>query len=615
MSVIGVGFAEPLLKDASKEADEQNRRVELWIGTDRAIAWVSWIHIVVQAQKPIDAVWFPAEIQMPLRRLFRVRTVGQSAGEVTFRNGDIIYLGPSALVIIYGEETRRRQEKLATADVTVEAGSLLARLKQRTKPRAVETPEARITVASRSTRVNADPLRRQTTVSVYDGHADVAAQGKSVRVKQGFGTRVRRGDAPDAPTPLAKPPRWREKGARTAFEDEAVELDWLADTTTPTVSLEVADAADPGFLRPLSSRQLVGTATSVRLVAGRYAARLVGISAAGIAGEAGEGRALWILPRPTVRGGTLARRKVELYGRGEIALGGIAGLTTTPTVARFDTPGRHRLSLRVGDGVASASAELEVVVHPVTLSASPPTLTGTASALATAMIALSHPVPANLVASERDGREVRLVATDGGYVLEVPHVATATPSAAHVRILDEAGYAAPFDLVISLALAPPAPTSTEPSRWQPYLGLHTGAALAASDDAVPTVGLGGGVLAGWGALGLSLGGELGLRPGDRALEAVIGDAFIASAIARASFDLRVERLRFSLGAGGGARLLLGTVAADRVQPAWQAWLGASYRLDSGEAFIEGSFGPLGVGGASAATLGRPELSVGWRWWP
>lgn len=628
LSVIGVGFAEPLSKERGDAADQLNRRAELWIGTNRAIAWVSWIHIVVQAQKPIAPTWFPAEIQMPLRRLFRVRTVGRSAGEVTFRNGDTIYLGPSALAIIYGQETRQnRKKKLATADVTIDGGGLLARLKRRTQPRVFETTDARITVASKSTRIFHDKPRKQTTVSVYDGHADVEAKGASVRVRKGYGTRVRRGLRPDKPTPLVKPPKWKSAASRFALEGEAFELAWITDVGSSSVSLEVAHADDAQFARALRTSRTAATSTTVKLSAGRFHARLVSISDTGIVGQASDPLPLMVAPRPKSSGPALDGRRVEIIGHGVVAIPSSPGMTITPTVARFDRPGTFKLPLSVAVKGAKGTIDLEVIVHRVTLAARDISVaaTSTTSAIARATIDISHDVPVKLVPSmgalRRDG---------GAHVLEYQHAPTETATVARVTVRDDARYVAPFIVELPLATrlsASEIADEPEPKdeadvdlSWRGFADARLGASIAAVRDAAPTVAFGGGATRQWGSgVGVSLGATLGYMPSSPKLTRTLrGDAHVLSLLGRASLDWHIGHGRLYAGGGGGARLVLGdaSVEADAIQLAWLVGLGLAADIGDGEAFIEGNWGPLGVAGNTRdALLGVPEVMVGFRWLP
>ncbi len=312
IDVEAAGFTAPLSEEPNAASDRRNRRVEIWIKPSDPIALVSWIFGVVQARPPDVARWRKAELEMPLHRFYNVRTVQDSAGEVTFHEGNKLFIGPGALVVIYGREKKRRTRKKRSSDVVLKEGELFVRLAQlEGAPVEVVTDAAEIKFQSRRARVRHNPKKKVSQVSVYEGSADVLAQGKSVRVERGQGTRVQQGRAPEPPSLLIEPPKWTLDEPLLVVEQEPTILRWDAATGTSTTVAELFAYDDQALSRAIKTWRLARP--GMRLLSpkpGAYRVRLTAVDRRGVLGMPGKLRTLLVVPRPKMADG----RTLALFG-------------------------------------------------------------------------------------------------------------------------------------------------------------------------------------------------------------------------------------------------------------------------------------------------------------
>ncbi len=303
MEVVGRGPDEPLSTADGPEADALNRRVELWVGKEVPLAWVSWIHRSVESRPPDPPSWSKAQLDQPLKRNAAVRARERSAGEITFRSGNTLYVGSDAYAVIYGDAPEKGRSRSRAVDVRVDEGDAFARLARlEGVPLVVQTPAADTLVRSRGTRIGHSPSAKRTTVSVYDGEAEVEAQGKKLPVKQGFGTRVVEGEPPEDATALIAAPRWRD-GKLTALDvatgSTVAAAFWEPPVEAEAVEVQLTTAADRDFHRPIrAERTEQRSAVLGDLEPGTYWIRLVSIDGRGIPGELGPARELIVRVKP-----------------------------------------------------------------------------------------------------------------------------------------------------------------------------------------------------------------------------------------------------------------------------------------------------------------------------
>lgn len=330
VTVEGAGSTQPLDNSDSKDADALNRRVELWAGAAKAgedVAKITWIHQRVEARKAITVDWFAAELMMPLRRKSEVRTVEEGAGELTFTDTSRLYIGGDSLVMIFDDAGATRKTKTRIADVRLEEGSVFARLADKeNRALGITSPAAEHNVSTKSARLSYGKKKKASTIAVYEGKADVVAQGQSVAVKEGYGTRTKVGQPPEPPTPLPPPPDWRTGDAVIAVGTSSVSLGWVAKAETASVAIEVAALDDKNFERPLKSWTVEGDLVTIKgPPIGAYRVRLASVDKRGLIGRPGETRTLIVMAAAIDDDGSKVAAK-----NGKISLAKTGGLRFSP---------------------------------------------------------------------------------------------------------------------------------------------------------------------------------------------------------------------------------------------------------------------------------------------
>lgn len=173
-------------------------------------ARVAWLQREVRAKAPTMVDWLAAKKDMGLWRLYKVSTGDQSAAGILFEDKSSLRMREKALLVIYGgAAARARLKRRPGSEVVLEKGAVrggLGVLDEQARMR-LRTPGARVELASRDTQVEVDE-QKNSMVSVYDGKAEVAAQGDKVEVPKDHGTFVARGKKPTPPRRLPPAPRW-----------------------------------------------------------------------------------------------------------------------------------------------------------------------------------------------------------------------------------------------------------------------------------------------------------------------------------------------------------------------------------------------------------------------
>ena len=175
-----------------------------------------WLVREVRARGPSDALWRHAKRGMQLWRQYRVSTGDDAATAVAFADGSKLRVGDNALLVLYGTAhqtiQRLRQPRLTT--VSLERGAVsggLARLDQ--EALRIKTVASDVRLRSRNSHIAVDD-QQSATISVFDGKADVRAQGAKVTLESGFGTTVAKGERPQPPRALPATPAWTGGKAR-----------------------------------------------------------------------------------------------------------------------------------------------------------------------------------------------------------------------------------------------------------------------------------------------------------------------------------------------------------------------------------------------------------------
>ncbi|WP_155893806.1 FecR domain-containing protein [Cystobacter fuscus] len=329
--------------------------------------------------------WLHANTGQGLWRLDSVNTLRSAGAEVTFRDLTRLQMNENALVVIYGQEAQASDKVKKSGAVELLQGELNVSLAElRGEPLGVKMPAATVDSRSRDLIVGVD-AQQMTRLSVFDGQAEVAAQGQRVQVPRDHGTRVEKGKVPEKPRPLPEAPEWvgGVRSVRLLLEGAGVDetLPWAPVPRAASYRVELA--RDERFNDRLHSETVPAGPEPLKsvvpaLAPGEYFARVRAVDAAGLLGRASAVRRVEVLRVKTQRG-TLGPQGLQGAPPLEFSVDGAESLdarldgapVTLPL--RVETPGAHTLELRPR-GLPDAPAErltLTVSLPKATLALEP----------------------------------------------------------------------------------------------------------------------------------------------------------------------------------------------------------------------------------------------------
>ncbi len=163
----------------------------------------------VRAKAP-GSTWQPASSGMPLYRHHVVNTLQEARASILFVDRTRVSLSEHTLVVIYGTAEDSTVTSEAPPVVELESGEVQAGLA------ALRGPPARVSVKSggevkaRSSDTVVRTRDTKTTVSVFDGDAEVKSAGKTVHVPVHHGSLFHAKMPPADPRPLPPAPVWAE---------------------------------------------------------------------------------------------------------------------------------------------------------------------------------------------------------------------------------------------------------------------------------------------------------------------------------------------------------------------------------------------------------------------
>jgi opacity protein-like surface antigen len=200
-------------------------------------ARVTAIHNKVESATPAVHSSFTNE---PLSRGNTVSTEVSSHAEVTFRDTTRVQLGEQTLVVILGDASSKAAVRSGANDTTLVNGSLRAHLGDFAgKQTTVATPGARVDLGKGEAKLSVDE-EKSTRLAVYSGTSSLSSAGKSVAVKDGFGSKAKLGKPPTPPRPLPDAPTWTTPPPRTLL---ALDITGAAGSTGATGGGVGADGA------------------------------------------------------------------------------------------------------------------------------------------------------------------------------------------------------------------------------------------------------------------------------------------------------------------------------------------------------------------------------------
>lgn len=339
-------------------------------------ARLTFVRPEVNAKRAGKVEWRQANTGQGLWRLDSVNTLREAGAEVTFRDLTRLQMNENALVVIYGQAAQATDKVKKSGAVELLQGELNVSLAElRGEPVGVTMPAGSVAARSKNVLVGVD-AQQMSRVSVYDGQAEVSAQGQSVQVPKDHGTRVEKGKVPEKPRPLPEAPAWAggERSVRVLLDDKGVDEELAWAPVKDAASYRVELARDERFNDKVHGETVQAGQESLKSVAhalapGRYFARVRAVDASGLVGKASPVRLVEVLRVKTERGsvgprgirGTLG---VDFAVEGAESLDfRLDGAPTTHPV-HVETVGSHTVEL-LPRGVPGARPEkLTLLVLP-----------------------------------------------------------------------------------------------------------------------------------------------------------------------------------------------------------------------------------------------------------
>jgi hypothetical protein len=222
-----------------------------------AAATLTWTRNNVKAKGSEAIAWQTAQTGKRLFDRDAVQTLGSSAAEVTFDENSVIDMGSNSLLIIkkmtqdpvYREkrsfmvlvdgDLRGKLAGTGSDDMYLEIGTPGAMVTTQSGPQAGGPVDFKISV-------NPD---QSSTIAVYNGTAEVTAQGQKVLVGANQATVVRMGDAPLAPGMLPDPVILTAPANRNTYyyRDLPPEIAFRWKSPFPATGYHFVLARDHGF--------------------------------------------------------------------------------------------------------------------------------------------------------------------------------------------------------------------------------------------------------------------------------------------------------------------------------------------------------------------------------
>jgi hypothetical protein len=264
---------------------EPGQVLRLPSGGEHPVARIDWLKRDVNTQPPRAPDWREAHADMPLWRLYKVATGDESSARIAFEDRSGIAMRQEALLVVYASNRKSVLKRgRSVGQVRLERGSLhggLARMDRESRI-DIETPGADIGLRASSAEIQVDELK-SSIVSVFEGVADVVAQGVEVMVKENQGTVVKLGAPPAPPRPLPAAPAWEDPTTQVALLTPAggqlaFEARWLPVGAAARYRVELA--RDAAFQRVLMDRVVGSDVTRFmarELTVGDYYVRVASV--------------------------------------------------------------------------------------------------------------------------------------------------------------------------------------------------------------------------------------------------------------------------------------------------------------------------------------------------
>ena len=245
--------------------------------------------------------WQAAASGMPLFRNHAVNTLADARANILFVDRSRISLNEHTLVVIYGSAGDSSVSSQAPPAVELESGEvqagLLALRGNRQAKVALKTGGE---VSARSSDTVVRSSANGTTVSVFDGDADVQSAGKSVKVPTNFGTKFAPKKPPQAPQPLPPAPLWQAPSSEGLVvqpsDGGSIVAHWGVVERATAYRVELA--RDSGFTELLVRDEAAADVLAFKatgLPSGSYYLRVRAIDGDGLLGIAAEPRVIQLV--------------------------------------------------------------------------------------------------------------------------------------------------------------------------------------------------------------------------------------------------------------------------------------------------------------------------------
>lgn len=248
--------------------------------------------------KPPGATWSEATAGQPLADKSSVQTREAGRAGIVFADQSKVFLAEHTLVVIYGSASQSSVGRAPPAAVELKQGELQAGMAalRGTNAEVEIAGGGRVSAASRDAVIKL--LNGLTTLSVFDGSADVSSAGRHVLVPTNQGTRFARGKPPEPPRPLPPAPVWAADQASSflslgGIEGAVLTAAWRPVPNAKFYRIEVARDAqfEDVIVREQVAHQVDSFAVK-RLPSGRYHLRVRAIDGDDFLGVATEARSV-----------------------------------------------------------------------------------------------------------------------------------------------------------------------------------------------------------------------------------------------------------------------------------------------------------------------------------
>lgn len=243
-------------------------------------ATLTFLKPAVRTRHLVD--WKAASLGMGLYRLDEVNTLKGAGAELTFRDASFLLMEENALIVVYGEGMT---EPRGPRGLTLVDGELrLALSALRRSALGVKTRSADVSLEQRAEGVVSVDSSLTSRLSLFEGHAQVAASGEQVKVQPNHGTRIKAGQGPEPERVLPATPvleggalvavLWHEGGASAVLRWPVAER---------AVEYRAQLARDANFVdRVFDARTTALNSEAAALPVGHFLARVIGFDEAGL---------------------------------------------------------------------------------------------------------------------------------------------------------------------------------------------------------------------------------------------------------------------------------------------------------------------------------------------